>query len=296
MDMMLQARLWQITDCFAQTDEWGEDGVSYEYVCENGETYIYMGVDPSDGYRSALEYEVTTDGDRFESWDKNLLASFAALRIEEETEDGDGYEGGGYGYAFYDGEELIGKAWHSYGDGYYPSGWVSFDHKKLTTDTVVSEFRFEFSEVSTSLEGTYRRVVDLSPKQGKTVFVLTGEPRIGKTTFCERFLTVPYFDTDQLNKAIDIGEVALRHYPVFVVGKYRNVVAKTSKGNLSFAQLLIQLLTDQGFDVHECRFLSREDNRYEVEINQEGERQLRSITKNGAELTNQISQSTISGL
>lgn len=275
--MIIQnANLWEITDSFVQISEWEDERVRYEYVIENGVTFIYMGVDPEDGYRSSLAFSSSQDGTNFHSWEKRKLTSYSSLDMEEDEEEGDEYgEGGGHGYVFSYKGESIGRAWHSHGDGYYPSGSVHFDRNAITK-TNLREMNFMFPLQQPALEGTQRKVVNLSGKTRKrAAFIVTGEPRLGKTTFCENYIDIPWFDTDELFQPGEI-ESHIDSNRVFVVGKYRNVVAKTDRGNMSFATVIRELLADRGFDVYELRFVAREGEdiapheRYNVHIQGEG--------------------------
>ena len=271
--------LWKITNSFPEVNEYGQEGVTYEYVIENGETYIYMGIDPDDGYRSHAVIEFSDDSTDFAAWEKKLVGAFSAINIKEE----DAHDM--YLYRFYDGNVEIGYVCQDDRDEWYPHGDIIFDLDKIEEIAFIP-MEIVFPKSKRMFQGNQRKVINLSEKKAspQVAIILTGEPRVGKTTFCEKYVTVPWYDTDELGKANQIIEKNLGKYRVFVVGKYRNIQAKTDRGEMSFVEVLSALLQDAGFEVYEMKMLERVEQSYTVSGDSEAREWMNRQFKENVEL------------
>jgi hypothetical protein len=145
-------------------------------------------------------------------------------------------------------------------DDYYPCGsvWFKTDGVGMVVGSELLDTVFEFPVKKE--RSPLRVVVRLNaPKENKnSVFMFTGEPRLGKTTVCKTFFNQPWLDTDSFGYPMEVAD-RLEGVRAFVVGKYRNQVIETNQGKMKYPDVLKKMLLDQLNDVYELHFQEKVD-------------------------------------
>lgn len=247
------------------TEHMSDGEYIWEYAIElNQGKILLIGTDYDDGYRSYMvekemirlhflyvEKELLGEckdleiyEGRFEWKEKKDESSSVRFREDITFVVGDGY--------------VIGEYYTSNSDEWYPTSVISFDFdKKKTLEEYTKGMRF----ITPEEEGKYEFPETLS-KNGKVCYVVTGEPRTGKTTSMLHMkmngCIKDVCDTDMFTRPIEAAEY-ITEGTAFVIGKHRNVKMEAEENSYTYAEFLIEYIKRLGYEVLILDFEEREE-------------------------------------
>lgn len=224
------------------------EDVEYIIISDLGKAYI-CGVMPCDEYRDhgLIFHEISPLKTVF--WDRELIGRYnnAEYYFEENEED--------YGYTFFADGRNLGSAWFDYSDSYYPRGFCHFYNEK---------------EEKEALAKVPEKLLYKKPELVKEIFdeysfVVTGEPRLGKTTTINYHFDFKntnaygHRDTDAYGDPEFVLNMisTMQNMAIYTIGKYRNTKIIVNEQSYDYHEFITEMLKEKGFKVMNIHFLER---------------------------------------
>lgn len=287
-----KARLWvQEQDPSNEEDYYGGDWATTIFVEGSNEPNVlsFQAYDV-DGYRSNLSTDFKLPRLQFVYMpNRKLIGEFENVEVIVTThEDFKGEEDDDYWheedyicYTIYSNGEEIASASEDASDSYYPSAGVSIlNHEEYEKEIQTAPKNFEYKIPS-----------HLEAGSGKRAFIVTGEPRLGKTTTLAKHLKSMFtLDSDSYQDP-KTSLAYLAGYKddfAFVIGKYRNTVVETPEGEFLFKDMAKHILKKKGYTVYELEFVERkgvEYNGYAIVISNQTNQKLYDVFESCSKTT-----------